>query len=128
MTKRIITLKTDRKWTCNILPCRELNYLNFVSKSFFLIGLKFEAKMEDFEILSCNRAPCHCKCSSIRKDLFSHVGSTNFFNCSLAVPQSVFGHSRRDSLTNPILITALVQFRPESHRKFFNSNFIALTH
>ena len=121
-------MKIDRKWTCNILPCRELNYPNFVSKSFFLIGLKFEAKMEDFEILSCNRAPCHSKCSSIRKDLFSHVGSTNFFNRSLAVQQSVLGHSRRNSLTNPILITAFVKFRPESHRKFSDSNFIALTH
>ena len=31
-------------------------------------------------------------------------------NCFLAVPLSILGHSRGDSLTNPILIIAFVQF------------------
>ena len=40
-----------------------------------------------------------------------------FFNCYLAVPGRTLGHSRGDSLTNPMLITAFVQFRPEGHRE-----------
>ena len=31
----------------------------------------------------------------------------DFFNCYLAVPRPTLGHSRGDSLTNPMLITAL---------------------
>ena len=38
-------------------------------------------------------------------------------NCYLAVPQPTLGHSQGDTLTNPMLITAFVQVRPESHRE-----------
>ena len=44
---------------------------------------------------------------------------TNFFffifNCCLAVPRPTLTHSRGDSLTNPMLITAFVQVRPQGH-------------
>ena len=41
-----------------------------------------------------------------------------FFNCYLAAPQPTLGHSRGDSLTNPILITAFfVHIRPKGHRE-----------
>ena len=40
-----------------------------------------------------------------------------FFDCYLAVPRSTLGHNRGDSLTNPMLTTALVQVPPEGHRE-----------
>ena len=40
-----------------------------------------------------------------------------FFNCYLAVSRPSLDHSRGDSLTNPMLITAFVQFRPKGHRE-----------
>ena len=40
------------------------------------------------------------------------IGFINFY---LAVPWPTLGHSREDSLTNSILITVFVQFRPEGH-------------
>ena len=43
-----------------------------------------------------------------------------FFNCYLALPQPNLSHSRCDSLTTPMLITAFVQFRPEDHRETHN--------
>ena len=42
---------------------------------------------------------------------------STFFNCYLAVPRSTLDHSRRDSLTNPMLITAFVQFRHKGNRE-----------
>ena len=42
---------------------------------------------------------------------------TQFFYCYLAFPQSTLGHSRGDSLTNPMIITAFVQIRPKGHRE-----------
>ena len=43
-----------------------------------------------------------------------------FFNCYLAVPESTLGDSQGDSLTNPMLITTLVQFQqtPAKHLGF----------
>ena len=35
----------------------------------------------------------------------------------MAVPRPTLGHSQADSLTNPMLITAFVQVRPEGHRE-----------
>ena len=43
------------------------------------------------------------------------LGTISFFKCYLAVPQPTLGHSQGDSLTNMMLITAFVQFRPEGH-------------
>ena len=40
-----------------------------------------------------------------------------FFNCYLAAPRPILGHSQGDSLTNPMLITAFVHIRPEGHRE-----------
>ena len=40
-----------------------------------------------------------------------------FFNCYLAVPRPTLGHSQGDSLINPMLITAFVHVRPESHQE-----------
>ena len=40
-----------------------------------------------------------------RKDL-SFLSFNFFFNCYLAVPRPTLGHSRGDSLTNPMSITA----------------------
>ena len=40
-----------------------------------------------------------------------------FFNCYLAVPWPILGHSQGDSLTNLTLITAFVQVRPEGHQE-----------
>ena len=38
-----------------------------------------------------------------------------FFNCHSAAPRPTLGHSQGDSLTNPMLITAL--FRLKGHRE-----------
>ena len=40
-----------------------------------------------------------------------------FFNCYFAVTRPTLGHSQGFSLTNPMLITAFVQVRPEGHRE-----------
>ena len=40
-----------------------------------------------------------------------------FFNCYLADPRPTLGHSRGDSLTNPMLIAAFYLIRPEGHRE-----------
>ena len=40
-----------------------------------------------------------------------------FFNCYFPVPQPTLGHSQRESLTDPVLITAFAQVRPEGHRE-----------
>ena len=48
---------------------------------------------------------------------FKEKTITFFFNCYLAVPRPHLGHSEGDSLTNPMLITAFVQVRPEGHRE-----------
>ena len=40
-----------------------------------------------------------------------------FLNCYFAVPRPTLGHSQGASLTNPMLITAFVQVRPEGHRE-----------
>ena len=45
---------------------------------------------------------------------------TFFFNCYLAVPRPTLGHSRGDSLTNPMLITAFSTIQPEGHREPHN--------
>ena len=37
------------------------------------------------------------------------------FNCYLAAPRPIFGHSQGDSLSNPMLITAFYLRRPEGH-------------
>ena len=40
-----------------------------------------------------------------------------FLSCYLAAPRPTLGHSRGDSLTNPMLITAFfIHIRPEGHR------------
>ena len=41
---------------------------------------------------------------------------TILFNCYLAVSQPTMGHSRGESLTNPMLIMPFPQFCPEGHR------------
>ena len=40
-----------------------------------------------------------------------------FFNCYLGTTQPTLGHSRGNSLPNPMLIIASVQFRPEGHQE-----------
>ena len=47
----------------------------------------------------------------------SHFLHFNFFKYYLAAPGPTLGHSRGNSLTNPTLITAFVQFQPEAHRE-----------
>ena len=44
-----------------------------------------------------------------------------FFNCYLAAPWPTLGHSWRDSLTNPMLITAFfVHIQPTGHQEHCN--------
>ena len=45
------------------------------------------------------------------------VHSKFFFQTAIFAicPTTNFGHSRGDSLTNPMVITAFAQFRPKSH-------------
>ena len=40
-----------------------------------------------------------------------------FLNCFFAAPQPILGHCRGDSLTQPILITAIMRFRLEGQRE-----------
>ena len=40
-----------------------------------------------------------------------------FFNCNLTAPRPTLGHSQRDSLTNPMLITMCYLYRPEGNRE-----------
>ena len=54
---------------------------------------------------------------SLGLSLFSNVPTLTFFNCYLAIPRPTLGHSPGDSLTNPMLITAFLQFRSEGHRE-----------
>ena len=49
--------------------------------------------------------------------VFFFLSKFYFFCCYLAVPRPAWGHFRGESLTNPMLITVLVQFRPEGHRE-----------
>ena len=41
---------------------------------------------------------------------------TNFSHCYLVVPRPTLGLNRGDTLTYPMLITALFQFLPKGHR------------
>ena len=41
----------------------------------------------------------------------------NVFNCFLTAPRPTLGHSQRDSLTKPMLITTFELFWPEGHRE-----------
>ena len=43
-----------------------------------------------------------------------------FFNCHLDAPRPTLGHSCWESLTNPMLITVYVKFRPEGHWELSN--------
>ena len=49
--------------------------------------------------------------------LFFYLSFLYFFYCYLAAPRPTLGHFRRESLTNLMLITVFVQFRPEGHRE-----------
>ena len=51
-----------------------------------------------------------------------------FFNCYLADPRPTSGHSRGDSLTNPMLIAAFYPIRPEGHRMVFTQKKVANNH
>ena len=43
-----------------------------------------------------------------------------FFNCYLAAPRPTLGHYRGGSLTHPILITSVLNIRPEVHRELLS--------
>ena len=45
----------------------------------------------------------------------NHKQLIKFFLMLVGCPKTNLGHSSGDSLTNPILITAFVKFRPEGH-------------
>ena len=50
-------------------------------------------------------------------DLIDNIFNFYFFNSYLAVPQPTLGYFWGNSLTNLMLITAFVQFRPEGHQE-----------
>ena len=58
-----------------------------------------------FRVLYDQRFPSFIKFCPIISRAFRRV--KKFFNCYLAAPRLTLGHSQGDSLTNPMLITAI---------------------
>ena len=55
--------------------------------------------------------------TSLSQNLIFSLTFFFFFNCYLAIPQPILGHSQGDSLTSLMLITAFVQVRPKGHQE-----------
>ena len=87
---------------CNFIKKRPLHRCFTIN---FAIFLRKPSDIADLHKLRARLRPC---VQRARKWVF-------FFNCYLVAPRPTLGHSQRDSLTNPMLITAFYLCRPEGH-------------